>query len=535
MYRLGRHSGPITAPVLSNQDWNVVTGSRGVATANQSYSGPVENAYLPVATPRPVGREVGVDYHSGAPMGPSLSYPVNPTPQLLELDLLKLQHEALRQSVEVSKFPVYKDLGYKSEAGSQQEWLSPESPSTYAAVHSQMPSQPLVQSHLGSAGEAVHSMVQPTQDHTYSSTEQLLLTSMQSLCISQTNQDYQGTSGTAGAFSTDITQTLPTVTPATVVATPTIQSVDIVASLPESTTSGDGTGIDGAVGVTYHNSHATPARTSVTSSIGGAGDVSATSVGGASRGQEVLEEEIRRLREQLRESSQTIQKQQAQLQHVSRPPTNPQPGARYSQQALHQQHPYPGTSLSQPMGLPVPSLVESLAAPPPQVQSFNNQSSAAILSQYTPQQLQAALTLLMGSRGGVAGMGPSLTQTATPNYYGTPSPYPTPRQWVNSQATPPSQVYSGPHSLPVGSNITPPGTAYIMSLPGNTTMPQPQALVGGASRLHAPEHPDDGMLAAYIQMMEQSKAASTAPNLHPPQPHSHSSVYPAPQGHYYQQ
>jgi len=533
VYRLGRHSGPITAPVISNQDWNVATGSRGVATANQSYSGPIENTYLPVVTPGPAGGEGCVDYHAGSRMGSSLSYPVAHTSRLLELDLLKMQHEALRHSVEATaKFSVYKDPGYKSETREQQEWLSPEAPHTYTAVPSQifshMPHQPLVQPHQGSAGGTVLSLIQPTQDHTYSSTEQLLLSGMRGLGISQTSQEYQSSSGTAGTFPTGITQATPTV----ISTTPTIQSVNTVTSMSESSTSSGVTGTDCPVGVVYHTSHATPTMTSVTSSMGETCDASAMSGGGASRNQEELEDEIRRLQEQLRESSHTIQQQQAQLQNVPHPPppTNPQAGARYPHVSLHQQHPYSGVSLSQQVSVQAPNLVDPLPAPPSQVTNYSSLSSA-LLSQYSPQQLQAALTLLMGSRGGVTGVGPSVNQTAMPNYYAT-SPYPSPRQWANSQATPPSQVYSGPHSLPGGSNITPPGTTLLMSLPGNSTATlPPQALVGGASRLHPPEHPDDEMLAAYIQMMEQNKAASAAPSIHP----SHHSVYSTPQGQYYYQ
>lgn len=158
-YRLSRHSGPITAPVLPSQDWNVTTVTRGVATANQVYSSPAENGLSPYLPPVGTPGSGGIDY-STPRVGAGLTYPVVPTSQLLELDLLKLQHEAVKQSVETAsmhpKDVVFPQVGgaYRPGGTGQQEWLSsePTHPSSYPVAHSQPPG---VASYLYTAQDAI--------------------------------------------------------------------------------------------------------------------------------------------------------------------------------------------------------------------------------------------------------------------------------------------------------------------------------------------------------------------------------------------
>ena len=517
----------------------------------------------------------GVDYHSNPQHGDPLTYPVTPTPQLLDLDILKLQHEALKQSVEANnsypKDALYPPVGssYRPSGSGQQEWLSAEAtPSSYSVLssqHSAVPSFVYSPHELAGADSATIAAAISQQQqqyghggHTYSA-EQILLSGMQDLHISQTGHDYSVTPA-AVLYSPSLAVTQPaTSSDTTPLATPTIQPVSLPASTLDALTSGSSTvsaALTAALTSTLQpSSHMTSAPTSAVSAVN-----SVTGGGGTSRGQEEMEAEIHRLKEQLRESNQTIQHQQAQLHYVPRipppPPPTPTPnlqGVVYSHQVTatpQRQALYSAALDSRTAALQLSAATEtsphsSYSSHPssyqPQQPAYSNQPQQPAYSnqpQYSQQQLQAALAVLIGGRGGVAGAGSVLPQAGGSNYYGA-SPY-SPRTWSGNQAAP-LGVYSGVHSLPVASNVTPPGTAYLMSLvnSSSTQPPAPQtinpALVAASplsSRLHPSEHPDDSMLAAYIQMLEQGKAAAN-PTYHQPQPHP--SPYTPTQGQYYYQ
>ncbi len=692
-YRLTRHSGPITAPVMpSQQELNVATVTRGVATANQVYLGPTDTAmppYLPVATPGPVG----VDYHLSAHVGSSVAtYPVVPTPQQLDIDRLKLQHEVVKQVVESSSnFPkdgTFSSVGraYNTSGRTQQEWVSPgpvSQSSSYCMSLSQQSSLPsyecsprlasdtqsaailsqqhggqsaailsqqhagqsaaiLSQQHAGQSaailsqlhagqsaallpqqhggqsaallpqqhggqsaailpqqhggqsaailsqqlggqsaallpqqhggqsaallpqqhggqsaailsqqhgGQSAAILSQQHGGHGYS-TEQLLA-NMQDLRISQGGQECQVPS--SGDFPPSLIATQCTTTPSS--------STVVTPSSTLAITSGHAVSLTKSVS-TPHSAYVladvsssgmssqSPSRATVTSSATAGGD---SSVGGGaledrgSSSSKELEAEIFLLKEQLRERNQTIQQQQVQLQGVTHPPASGVQGGRYL--ISQQQHAYPNVPTTHGVG------VQLIASDDPSSVAYGSHylpqaTQQAQPPQYTPQQIQAALVLLMGAKGGGNGAGSSLPLTPGSNYYPNvpvASSYQAPQQWSGPQPTPPAVgVYSGgPHSMPIGSNVTPPGTGYLMSLPGNNSMPanasQPSRAINPAlapslsSGLQPSDHPDDGMLAAYIQMMEQNKAASGGPAYHSSQHQQHPSIYAPTQNQYYYQ
>ena len=624
-YRYARHSAPITAPLLSNQqDW-VTTVQRGVATASHVLSSATEKgigSYLPVATP-PVPAGSPVDYQHK----PGLSYPITHNTQLLDLDLLKMQHEAVKQSVEgyprdllPSSLPPTPPVYRSNSNSSLQDWLGcvpaegqpssgytlPLTPSSSSSQHGIIQSYSMAVHQLLNSGVVQDSAAAAAISRQYGhSPEQSLMSSFQQLHL--VPRDHSSStivipSNTLSTSSMVVPSNAPLSTGTTVAPSNTLST--------SSTVSSDITVTSSNLPPTSQLFCSSQASSSAlaapidpssicTSSAAAAGSSEVIVKGGEMLGQEDLEAEIRQLKEQLRESKETIQHQQAQLQysgpqpsldpqplhHTHSPPSslNPQP-LRYTQpqptainpqplhyapppalnpqplnyapspalnpqplhytQTAHHQHVCPTSNST----VPATMLLASGEDPAHQISTgqghfvSGHHYSEPIL--YSQQQIQAAMAALAG-RGGVRS---GLAQGTGTEYYNQVTPYAA-QQWSGPQPVTTVGVYgspSGQHSC-----ITPSGTGYLMaaSLPTssvrqqvNTTHHQSQVasntsslpLSSGhhhhvASPLATPEHSDDSMLAAYIQVMEQNKLAAGHTT------YQATPTYAATQGHYYYQ
>lgn len=539
-FRFARHSGPITAPVLpSQQDW-VPTVHRGVATAN--------HVYASATVPSPAaGAAGGMDYHHKRRLG-DLPYSFSLSPQLLDLDLLKMQHEAVKQSVEAASYsrdfipPSLPPTPSVYRSGSRQDLLTsipvdsrtytlppPSSSSTssqHGNLYTSFPAHELMTSGLvqDSAIGAAISQQHYSNSHNLSA-EQSLLSGIQQMHLALPNYTvaphnilYSTSTNTPSSGAT-VSASVPVVAVSTGITADT-------SSHPTPPQPNDSSVCTSAPSYTV----AVPVDAASSGGVSSSGDAGDTGeVRGGSKGQEDLEAEIRRLKEQLRESNVTIQHQQAQLQYSGPQQPPPPPPPTSTPQPLHYRQPPPPTHhhhypTSTP-AVPATVLLAGLEDPAHQVSSGQGQSSVSDHAyggsiQYSQQQLQAAVAALVG-RGG---MGAGIPQATGTSYNPVPS-YST-QPWSGSPA--PLGMYGGASSVPLGqhSSITPPGTGYVM--PATLSNPAHHPLVVAAAaaaaaaantsslplssglQLTSQEHPDDVMLAAYIQMLEQNKAAGHA-------------------------
>lgn len=456
--RLGGRPASLTAPVLSNQEWHNLP--RGIATIEHPTYHTTDNGLAPYLSAEQV-------YAKPLPSEHLQPYAVSQP--LSKIELIRLQHEAVKQSVEASAYSrelrppsAYMD----SVQYPQREWLTPvmaESqsslPSSYNSDPFSLPSGQLIKS---------GSMLQE------SLVDQQVLSGMESLDLSRPPSTYSSTSshpnGATSGFLSPAHQ-------AAAAAAATVQNLNVCTAPTAPTISSASTSPSAA-------GEGQPANVSNTATV-------------STGSQNELEAEIGRLREQLKVKEQTIQQQSAQLQGhgaggVTTVVPDPRMGIGTGMRARGSVAPLTNSQYSTQVysnGMGVVMAGEDTTQPTgaPLFPGAPHSYSAPI--QYSNKQLQAAAAAMAAALVG--------SQPTSAQYYPSTAPPPPPATLANSY---PHHQWSGPQSgVPPGpaayphntvsvshqTTITPPNTGYIMSaaaplthqlvLPSSTR--QPHALL----------------------------------------------------------
>ena len=425
-----RHSGPITAPVLPTHEWTAVP--RGVATVDHTYRS-AENGMTSYISADQL-------YHKSLPREGLGGYSVNPPLSNIDLNMIRLQHKAVNQSLEASR-----DLTRLGGPYPQGEWLQgsllPPTAEPQPSAYSMPTSNPfsIPSDELLSSG----SLTDDVPPALNTSGQQQLISSMEQLQLSGPNNSGNSSSSNSGNI------------PASYSSGGGVQ--------PTSTTFPQLVSSSPAHSVPYPNITSDVSHGSVTTH-----PVSTTtaSTGAPTSSQQELQAEILRLKEQLKEQQQTIHQQKVQLQYGG----NIQPSQGISaRQAPAVQFPAPQQQIYGGVnGLIVgeePSRHHHhhhhQTAPVVQPQSYSGPI------QYSTQQIQAAMAALVT---------PPPPQPST-GYYSQTSP----SNYQQSQWSGPQQS-SYTVAPPSGTSITPPATGYIMQasqvvLPSTANQPSQPTIV----------------------------------------------------------
>ena len=401
---LGERMGPITAPVLPTQEWHNV--HRGVATVNHTYQ-PAEKCVTPYMTPDQV-------YPSHLP-SEGLPYAVNQP--LSKIDLIRMQHEAVKQSVEGSTYhremvPPPRPSPYAIPY-SHREWL----PGTIPDGQGSLSSDSFLSSNEFFSTGSVRGEMIPGGD---TMTDQQLIATMEQLEIARS-------SSTLSKVNT---------------SSPTEGCPQVLSS--------------------SQNTNVSNAAIAVAASSSGSMASTHSSSSNPANSQGDLEAEIIRLKEQLRERDETIQQQKVQLHY-----TRGSGGGVLPSSAIQSGAQYPSGQQVFSNGVIVGDTSPHQTA---LVQQQQHQHSYSGPLQYPSQHLQAA----------AAAVAALVAPSCTGGYYSSaPSANYPPHQWSGPQISPYSSSSSSSlnQTTPPGTGYIIPPTATLtpqMILHSASARQQPQ-------------------------------------------------------------
>ena len=444
-----RRPASLTAPVLSSQDWHQLP--RGVANLDQNgLTQYISSEHIYPKQPLP----------SAMPAAPT--YVNQP---LSNIDLIRLQHEAVKQSVEANTYPrerVPVDMTYQ-----QGDWVTHEGQPSLASTYSQPTSDPysLPREDLVSSGSLPHDNVLTQQ----------VLSGLETLEIS-------------GAYSSGSSY------PST--------GSDLPSSQPPPTS------VSAAVCTAANTSAMPPTSSSSSETVEGV-------VTTSSQGE--LQAEIERLRKQVLQHQQTIQRQNAQLQYAGGAATagggvvqsTPAPAAQYGSVAttgggvvrhavVAPTHHYGGV-VQQTAVAPtaqyggVATAGGGVVTPTPQYSSGQHHVYGSVVMPGDEMHVQPVATPTSVQQynkqlQAAAVMAAAIVNNPQPN---TAQYYPSPGSTLSTAPAPQANTYppqpqrwSGPQ---VGGGVTPytaaavPGTNYVVQtpyvVPSSTITRQPPPLV----------------------------------------------------------